>query len=326
MSAFVKQPSEQTRAKAEYAIGPLGERITRDTLPPVGTIRWVARRKAEVVAAVRGGLLTVDEVCQRYNLTHEEFATWQHAVKRAGLKGLRTTRSQFYRELQEAERKWAEALPPSGARAQQQPDNTIEAVPDRRESARFALLLRLAKLITGNTEQFCIIRDASSSGLKVKLFTPLGPADDLQIELANGDRHRVRRVWDEGDCIGLRFVEPIALEQLMTPAQGGERRNHMRLRLALEGVLHLGGTVVPIDLHDISTHGAALRTDRWLLIDERIRIETRFFPVIDAKVRWRDHPHYGVVFDSTFPLPDLAVRCNRAQDDADGAASPRLLR
>ena len=54
-------------------IGPLGEALTLETLPPSNTIRWVARRKAEVVAAVNGGLLTNDEACERYNLTIEEF-------------------------------------------------------------------------------------------------------------------------------------------------------------------------------------------------------------------------------------------------------------
>jgi|GEM_PF-1024540 len=80
--------------ETRIAIGPLGEPMTRDTLPAVGTTRWVARRKAEVVAAVRGGLLTVDEVCQRYNLTIEEFTGWQQRVERSGLKGLHVTRTQ----------------------------------------------------------------------------------------------------------------------------------------------------------------------------------------------------------------------------------------
>ena len=35
------------------------------TLPPPGTKRWVIRRKAEVVAAVRGGLLSLEEACSR---------------------------------------------------------------------------------------------------------------------------------------------------------------------------------------------------------------------------------------------------------------------
>ena len=40
-------------------MGPDGNPLTLDDLPPAGTTRWVIRRKAEVVAAVRGGLLTL---------------------------------------------------------------------------------------------------------------------------------------------------------------------------------------------------------------------------------------------------------------------------
>jgi hypothetical protein len=78
-------------------IGPEGQRITRDTLPPANTKRWVIRRKAEVVAAVRGGLLTLEEACGRYMLTVEEFQSWQRAIEQHGLPGLRTTRLQEYR-------------------------------------------------------------------------------------------------------------------------------------------------------------------------------------------------------------------------------------
>ncbi|MBB4861054.1 hypothetical protein HNO88_004402 [Novosphingobium chloroacetimidivorans] len=39
--------------------GPLGEKMTTRQLPPATTSRWVARRKAEVIAAIDGGLLPV---------------------------------------------------------------------------------------------------------------------------------------------------------------------------------------------------------------------------------------------------------------------------
>ena len=39
--------------------------LTLDSLPPVDTDRWVARRKAEVVSAVENGLITVDEALRR---------------------------------------------------------------------------------------------------------------------------------------------------------------------------------------------------------------------------------------------------------------------
>jgi hypothetical protein len=57
----------------------------------------VTRRKAVVVAAVRGGLLTMEEACDRYTLTVEEFLGWQRSIDRHGLAGLRATRIQDYR-------------------------------------------------------------------------------------------------------------------------------------------------------------------------------------------------------------------------------------
>jgi len=80
------------------SIGPDGRRLTRADLPPRDTKRWVIRRKAEVVAAVRGGLLSLDEACSYYNLSIEEFLSWQQAIEKHGVRGLRATRVQEYRD------------------------------------------------------------------------------------------------------------------------------------------------------------------------------------------------------------------------------------
>ncbi|MBX6321936.1 MAG: DUF1153 domain-containing protein [Rhodospirillaceae bacterium] len=78
-------------------IGPDGLPMTLDSLPPPGTTRWVIRRKAEVVAGVRAGLITLEEACSRYTLSVEEFLSWQRLIERHGLRGLRVTRLQDYR-------------------------------------------------------------------------------------------------------------------------------------------------------------------------------------------------------------------------------------
>ncbi len=70
---------------------------TLNDLPPPETKRWVIRRKAAVVQAVRGGTMTLEEACIRYNLSAEEFLSWQRLIDRHGLRGLRTTRLQDYR-------------------------------------------------------------------------------------------------------------------------------------------------------------------------------------------------------------------------------------
>lgn len=92
---------ENQKIRPDHVVGPLGEPLTVDSLPSPDTSRWVVRRKAEVVAAVAGGLLSVDEACKRYSLSLEEFAGWQRAVDRSGMPGLRVTRIQHYRNVYE---------------------------------------------------------------------------------------------------------------------------------------------------------------------------------------------------------------------------------
>jgi hypothetical protein len=70
-----------------YFIGPNGDVVTLADLPSPKTIRWVIRRKAEVVLAVRGGLLGLDEACTRYHLTAQEFYSWHSAIEKRGLLG-----------------------------------------------------------------------------------------------------------------------------------------------------------------------------------------------------------------------------------------------
>src|ERR1700753_3400740 len=74
-----------------------------EDLPPPGIKRWVIRRKAEVVAAVRAGIISLEEACQRYTLSVEEFLSWQRSLDRHGLRGLRTTRLQDYRSNEQAD-------------------------------------------------------------------------------------------------------------------------------------------------------------------------------------------------------------------------------
>ena len=66
-------------------------------LPPSNTRRWVARRKAAVVAAVASGMISSEEACQRYQMSEEELITWQRAFETYGVKGLHATALQQYR-------------------------------------------------------------------------------------------------------------------------------------------------------------------------------------------------------------------------------------
>ena len=86
-----------TESVRSSVYGPKGPFTIAD-LPTPGTKRWVIRRKAEVVAAVRGGLLSLELACSRYALSAEEYLSWQETIDRHGFAALQVTRLGEYRQ------------------------------------------------------------------------------------------------------------------------------------------------------------------------------------------------------------------------------------
>lgn len=81
---------------SRFVIGPDGAPLTLEDLPQ-GDTRWTIRRKAELIAAVRGRLLTIEEAATRYNISVAEFLSWERAIDKYGQAGLRASRVQQYR-------------------------------------------------------------------------------------------------------------------------------------------------------------------------------------------------------------------------------------
>ena len=94
LSMLMKNSKEK-----KVVTGPLGEPMTLEDLPPTDTTRWIMRRKAQIVSAVHGGLITKEEACLIYGLSDEEFIAWQILVEKCGMLGLRATKLKYYRNL-----------------------------------------------------------------------------------------------------------------------------------------------------------------------------------------------------------------------------------
>ena len=67
---------------------------------PTPSERWTVRRKAEVIAAVRGGWVAIEEAGRLYQLSVDEFVAWERDLNRHGVPGLRVTRYQIYRDTE----------------------------------------------------------------------------------------------------------------------------------------------------------------------------------------------------------------------------------
>jgi hypothetical protein len=212
------------------------------------------------------------------------------------------------------------AKPGAEERAEERADERI----DQREAQRFTLILRAGKLVTGQGEFLCVLRDVSRGGLKVRLFHPLALDGPCRIELSGGGQYRLEPAWQHGEEAGLRFSDaPIDIEQLLEEAGPFPKR---AIRLSLRGgwpvTLHGATDPLPAQICDISQHGCAVLCTQRLSIGQLVEIEDAAIGAIEGRVRWRRGDRYGLVFQQSFRLDSLARLTYRLQSAQKMAAPP----
>ena len=113
---------------------------------------------------------------------------------------------------------------------------------EQRSAPRFTLLIRSAKLVSPDSEYLCVVRDASESGVSVRLFHPLPPEVPLALEMPNGDILPLERVWEEEGKAGFRFNAPVDIARIVESPSQFARRG-VRVRIVAEGMPEVAGKV-----------------------------------------------------------------------------------
>ncbi|MEQ1541546.1 MAG: PilZ domain-containing protein [Novosphingobium sp.] len=179
---------------------------------------------------------------------------------------------------------------------------------EQRAAARFTLILRAGKLACEAGQFLCVLRDASASGVKARLFHPLPECPDYELELASGERYRLERVWQRGVDAGFRFAEgPIDIHALLSETGSFPKRT-IRLQMALPVQLESDAVTYPALLCDLSQHGALVELDAQIPLGQPVRLECAGLPVLHGRVRWRRESAHGLVFQESFRFDDLARR------------------
>ncbi|MEZ5743153.1 MAG: PilZ domain-containing protein [Sphingomonadaceae bacterium] len=184
--------------------------------------------------------------------------------------------------------------------------------PEKRAAMRLTLLIRTAKLVNTHGEFLCIIRDVSDAGVKLRLFHPLPLAGGALLELANGDRYAIENVWQRGSEAGFRFDKRIDLRAFIAES-GRHPKRALRLRLTCPGAIVCDGEVHEAIIRDISRQGMRIETATPLALDQRVIVHAPGLPDIDAVVRWRNRPDFGLALRHIFSFRDLAISVARLQ-------------
>ncbi|MBA3056001.1 MAG: PilZ domain-containing protein [Sphingomonadales bacterium] len=184
-------------------------------------------------------------------------------------------------------------------------DDHAQSGGEHRTLPRYNLLIRPPKLVTECGEFLCILRDVSPGGFKARLFHQLGPQARMVLELGNGDRYDVERVWVRDSFAGFRFVTPIPVEYVLNE-EGPFRKRPVRLNVNLEARVIAGLKALPVVVRDLSQQGARVECESQLALDQQVRLEVARLSPIIAKVRWRRPGSVGLIFEQTFKLDELA--------------------
>lgn len=196
-----------------------------------------------------------------------------------------------------------------------------------RAAPRFTLLIRAAKLISPVGEFIVVIRDVSSTGVSLRGFHALPDEGPLTLELQTGEIHAIEPVWARGTEAGFRFAREVEVRDLVAEAgRFPKRRIRMRLEFPITVLTRLQQHRA--DLVNLSQQGARIECESQFAIDQPLRIKSADLPEIVARVRWRRDHTYGLVFDDTFSLEQLALLAARLQAPellakADGAPARR---
>jgi hypothetical protein len=197
----------------------------------------------------------------------------------------------------------------------------LPAGADQRDAPRFTLLLRCAKLVVDGREYVCVLRDASDTGAKLRLFHPMPEGRVLELEMPDGSRHAFDTVWQRDGHAGIRFHQRLDIRELLDDRTDRPRRQ-LRLQVANKARLAAHGELREGRIVNISQQGACIESDAPLRLRELVRIESDQMPTLHARVCWRRAPLYGLVFETGFQLEELAQILARTQSCPRTDGSP----
>lgn len=188
-------------------------------------------------------------------------------------------------------------------------DNAPE---EQRGAPRFFSLIRAAKLVSRQGEFICVVRDVSSTGVRLRCFHTPPREQAMALELQNGDVFEIDLVRTDGDEASFRFGSEVPIERLVQESALYPRRP-LRLNVAIPLTLRTPTGMVAAVTHNLSQQGCRVEAALPLAIDQSVIVESPHLPGIRAKVRWRRDGDCGLVFDDTFSLRDFAVLAARLQ-------------
>lgn len=184
----------------------------------------------------------------------------------------------------------------------------IPAPDTRRSEPRLMTLLRVGSIIVDGVRELCLVRNISSMGLMLHVYSHLTEGQRVSVELKTGQQLGGRVMWIDGTNAGIAFDEPIDVMAMLAShlVSDTEHKPRMpRVEVRAPATLRMGGHSYRVVTRDVSQGGAKVTLDTILPQDADVVLAMEGFHSLHGVLRWCDGQVAGVTFNTVIPWPQL---------------------
>jgi hypothetical protein len=170
----------------------------------------------------------------------------------------------------------------------EEPDDAIEPH-ERRRAARHTTVFQVAKLCSDRSQELCILRDISDTGLRAEVYCQIAPGEAVVFEMRTGHRVPGQVVWSRPPSIGVHFDTPISVPEVLAHCSFDDRLGRIRpprIDVAMPGLLLAGRQLIDVEIRNISQAGMKVAGGDALLPGTDVTVRLAGIGQRGAKVRW----------------------------------------
>ena len=160
---------------------------------------------------------------------------------------------------------------------------------ERRLARRHTTVFQVAKLCTGRSEELCILRDISDTGLRAEVYCAVAPGEEVVLEMRTGHRIEGSVVWARDGSIGVHFAAPISVPDVLAHCSFDDRLGRMRpprIDVTMPGLVLAGKQLIDVAILNISQAGLKVASPEPLLVMSDVTVRLQGIGQRGAKVRW----------------------------------------
>ncbi|QNM83430.1 PilZ domain-containing protein [Sphingomonas sabuli] len=178
---------------------------------------------------------------------------------------------------------------------------------ERRDDDRVIPLLKVAKLLWGDTERLIRVRNISAGGLMAEIADSPQVGQPVAVEFSS-QKIPSSVIWIRDGLVGIKFDQSVDLGELLAgrKPRHGFRSRPPRLHVDCRASVKVGKLYYTVDVHDISLGGMKVEPIEENCLGSQVVVVVESLRPIKGEVRWFSDRRAGIVFNKPLEFEELA--------------------